>query len=78
MASADDGLLEAFELPGERFALGVQWHPEAGNDRALFQAFADAARAYGASSRRVHAFTTDASGASDGKRREPDAPAVRG
>ena len=74
VASADDGLLEAFELPGERFALGVQWHPEAGNDRALFQAFADAARAYAAGSRRVHALATDATGANIGKRREPDPP----
>jgi putative glutamine amidotransferase len=27
--SALDGLAEAIELPGKRFALGVQWHPEA-------------------------------------------------
>ena len=28
-ARADDGVIEAIELPGHRFALGVQWHPEA-------------------------------------------------
>lgn len=27
-ARADDGVLEALELPGYRFALGVQWHQE--------------------------------------------------
>jgi putative glutamine amidotransferase len=27
--SAMDGLVEAIEMPGRRFVLGVQWHPEA-------------------------------------------------
>lgn len=27
--SEDDRVIEAIELPGERFVLGVQWHPEA-------------------------------------------------
>lgn len=27
-ASAPDGIVEAVELPGEGFVLGVQWHPE--------------------------------------------------
>jgi putative glutamine amidotransferase len=27
-ARADDGLIEAVELPGDRFVLGLQWHPE--------------------------------------------------
>jgi putative glutamine amidotransferase len=27
-AQAPDGLVEALEVPGRRFALGVQWHPE--------------------------------------------------
>ena len=27
-AFAPDGLVEAIEIPGHRFALGVQWHPE--------------------------------------------------
>jgi putative glutamine amidotransferase len=28
VASADDGVIEAVELPGSRFLVGVQWHPE--------------------------------------------------
>ncbi len=27
-AYSEDGLIEALELPGENFVLGVQWHPE--------------------------------------------------
>ena len=27
-ARADDGVIEAVELPGPRFCVGVQWHPE--------------------------------------------------
>ena len=27
-ATAPDGVVEAVELPGESFVLGVQWHPE--------------------------------------------------
>jgi len=27
-AFAPDGLIEAVELPGHPFAIGVQWHPE--------------------------------------------------
>jgi putative glutamine amidotransferase len=27
-ARSADGIVEALELPGARFALGVQWHPE--------------------------------------------------
>jgi gamma-glutamyl-gamma-aminobutyrate hydrolase PuuD len=27
-ARAEDGVIEAIELPGERFVVGVQWHPE--------------------------------------------------
>ena len=45
-AWAEDGTLEALEDPGKRFAVGVLWHPEAGEDAALFQALVDEARAY--------------------------------
>jgi putative glutamine amidotransferase len=42
-ARAPDGIVEAVEVPGHPFALGVQWHPEALPDapemRALFEAF---------------------------------------
>jgi putative glutamine amidotransferase len=36
-AHAEDGTIEAVEDPGRRFALGVLWHPEAGEDRRLFE-----------------------------------------
>ena len=51
-ARAPDGTLEALEAPSRRFTLGVLWHPEAGNDRALFEALVAEAAAYRASSRR--------------------------
>jgi putative glutamine amidotransferase len=46
-AWATDGIIEAFEFDaGEsRFALAVQWHPEAGDDPSLFRALVAAARA---------------------------------
>jgi putative glutamine amidotransferase len=28
VATAPDGIVEAIEIAGHRFALGVQWHPE--------------------------------------------------
>ncbi|CCG04381.1 gamma-glutamyl-gamma-aminobutyrate hydrolase family protein [Blastococcus saxobsidens] len=41
---AGDGTLEAVELRGPRFAVGVQWHPEVdGDDCRLFQALVNAA-----------------------------------
>ncbi len=33
-----EGLIEAIEKPGERFVLGVQWHPERLSDTRLFRA----------------------------------------
>ena len=45
-ARADDGTVEAVEDPSQRFALGVLWHPEAGEDFALFQGLVDEARRY--------------------------------
>jgi putative glutamine amidotransferase len=42
-AWAEDGVLEAVEAVGSRFCVGVQWHPEAGEDRRLFRALVDAA-----------------------------------
>jgi putative glutamine amidotransferase len=43
VAWSDDGLVEAIELPGEQFLVGVQWHPEEytavqGPDHRLFEA----------------------------------------
>lgn len=47
-ACAADGIIEAIELPGHRFAVGVQWHPEWLYDRQpemlrLFEALVEAA-----------------------------------
>ncbi|HEY4347260.1 MAG TPA: gamma-glutamyl-gamma-aminobutyrate hydrolase family protein [Gaiellaceae bacterium] len=45
-ARAHDGTLEALEDPSRRFTLGVLWHPEAGEDQRLFEAFVEEARTY--------------------------------
>jgi len=45
-ARAHDGTVEALEDPTRTFAVGVLWHPEAGEDFALFRALVDEARAY--------------------------------
>jgi putative glutamine amidotransferase len=45
-AWADDGTIEAVEDPAQRFALGVLWHPEEGEDAALFCALVEEARSY--------------------------------
>jgi putative glutamine amidotransferase len=47
VARAPDQVVEALELPGKRFVLAVQWHPEDrtdGPDAKLFQAFRNAMR----------------------------------
>ena len=41
--SADGEVTEALEVDGHRFAVGVQWHPEEGDDPRLLAAFLDAA-----------------------------------
>ena len=48
-ARSPDGVIEAIELPAQKFALGVQWHPEffleAGNKhRKVFEALVSAAK----------------------------------
>ena len=47
-ARSSDGVIEAIELPGDRFVVGVQWHPERTLDqpeqRALFKAFVEGCR----------------------------------
>lgn len=43
---AQDGSVEVIEDPGRRFALGVLWHPEEGEDKRLFAALVAEARAY--------------------------------
>lgn len=46
VAWAEDGIVEGLEDPGKRYALGVLWHPEEGEDFALFQGLVDEARRY--------------------------------
>jgi gamma-glutamyl-gamma-aminobutyrate hydrolase PuuD len=44
---AQDGTVEAIEVPGQSFAIGVQWHPEEDSvDGRLFAALVDAAQRY--------------------------------
>ena len=43
MGNADDGSIEAVQDTERRFALGVLWHPEAGDDPRLFDALIAAA-----------------------------------
>ena len=52
VARAGDGTIEAVEDPERRFAVGVLWHPEEGEDAALFEALVAEARAYRASRKR--------------------------
>jgi gamma-glutamyl-gamma-aminobutyrate hydrolase PuuD len=43
-ARSEDGVIEAIELPGRRFVVGVQWHPEETGDTRLFGALVAEAR----------------------------------
>ena len=45
-ARAEDGAVEAVEASALRFALGVLWHPEAGEDMKLFEALVEEAARY--------------------------------
>jgi gamma-glutamyl-gamma-aminobutyrate hydrolase PuuD len=45
-AWAEDGTIEAVEDPSKRFALGVLWHPEEGEDARLFEALVAEATAF--------------------------------
>jgi len=47
--TARDDVPEAVEDPARRFALGVQWHPEADETSRVIAALVEAARAYAAS-----------------------------
>lgn len=44
-ARADDGTVEAIELPSADWVLGVQWHPEMGEDLRVMEALVRAASA---------------------------------
>jgi putative glutamine amidotransferase len=51
--SADDALVEAIELPGKPYALGVLWHPEEDERSRVIGSLVEAAREYaGAALRR--------------------------
>ena len=45
-AWADDGVVEAAELPGAAWVIGVQWHPEVHDRDPLFDAFVAASAAW--------------------------------
>ncbi len=45
-AWADDGVIEAAELPGDAWVVVVQWHPEVYDRDPLFGAFVDACAAW--------------------------------
>jgi putative glutamine amidotransferase len=45
-ARAPDGTVEALEDPTRRFTVGVLWHPEEGEDLALFEALVREANEY--------------------------------
>ncbi|MEI2713101.1 MAG: gamma-glutamyl-gamma-aminobutyrate hydrolase family protein [Nocardioides sp.] len=47
-AHAADGTIEAMELPGARFVVGVQWHPEMAAELELMRGLVAAASAYAA------------------------------
>jgi gamma-glutamyl-gamma-aminobutyrate hydrolase PuuD len=51
VAHDEDGGIEALEVEGKRFAVGVLWHPEAGEDARLFEALVEEARRYRAERR---------------------------
>ena len=46
--SPEDGIVEAVELPGKRFALGVLWHPEEDEASGVIGALVQAAKSAGA------------------------------
>ncbi|MEW1835267.1 gamma-glutamyl-gamma-aminobutyrate hydrolase family protein [Microbacterium sp. NPDC079995] len=55
-ARTDDGLVQAFEAPGDDYLVAVQWHPEENSaDRRLFLGLVAAADAYAAAHRGVAA-----------------------
>ena len=48
-AQSEDGIIEAIEFPGKKFALGVQWHPEDlfendENMKKIYKSFIDSAK----------------------------------
>jgi gamma-glutamyl-gamma-aminobutyrate hydrolase PuuD len=56
---AADGTVESVQLIGRGFALGVQWHPEEGADRRIFEALIEAAGGAGPDERDEKAVLTE-------------------
>ena len=44
VAWTPDQVVEAVELQGHKFGIGVQWHPEEGDDTRIFEALVAAAK----------------------------------
>ena len=44
VARDGDGVVQAMEADGDRFAVGVQWHPETADDSGVFDGLVAAAR----------------------------------
>jgi putative glutamine amidotransferase len=53
-AWADDGVVEAAELPSTAWVVGVQWHPEVHDRDPLFGAFVDACATWRDARAEVH------------------------
>jgi putative glutamine amidotransferase len=68
---ADDGLVEALELPGKTFAVGVLWHPEEDERSRVVGALVEEARSRRAGSGPLREASALAPGASAAA---PDAP----
>jgi putative glutamine amidotransferase len=70
VAWADDQVIEALELPGHPFAVGVQWHPEEGDDLRLFEALV-------AATKTAPAIRAAAKAAEERTAKQPPGPAGR-
>jgi putative glutamine amidotransferase len=65
VARAADGTLEAMEAAGDRFCVGVQWHPETAADVGLLAGLVRAAAAYADRVGRAGPVDRSAQGAGD-------------
>ena len=63
VAWTEDQVAEAVEVTGHRFGIGVQWHPEEGDDARIFEALVEAAKVAAAA---APAAVAQASGPSGG------------
>ena len=63
VAWTEDQVVEAVELQGHRFGIGVQWNPEDGDDSRIFEALVAAAKTAPASTPAVPSQTVETSAA---------------